>query len=122
MTELISKYFEAFNNKDLVTLSELYTDNVILNEWHENIFTGKEAVLSANKTLFDKFNSVVIEVLSSGVDEISNISASYISLNEISVSLDDDTHITVVDIIEVVDNKIRGVTAYSNANRSILYT
>jgi ketosteroid isomerase-like protein len=112
MTELISKYFEAFNNKDLVTLSELYTDNVILNEWHENIFTGKEAVLAANKTLFDKFNSVVIEVLSSGVDEISNISASYISLNEISVSLDDDTHITVVDIIEVVDNKIRGVMAY----------
>ena len=67
---------------------------------------------SKDKTLFDKFNSVVIEVLSSGVDEISNISASYISLNEISVSLDDDTHITVVDIIEVVDNKIRGVTAY----------
>ena len=111
MTDLIKTYFEAFNNKDLETLSELYADNVILNEWNENIFTGKEAVLKANKNLFEKFNKINIEVLTSGIDD-SATETLYVSLNEISVTLDDDTHITVVDIIDVVDNKIRSITAY----------
>lgn len=111
MTDLIAQYFEAFNNKDLNTLSELYADNVILNEWNENIFTGKEAVLKANKELFDKFNNICIEILTSGIDDVSS-STLYISLNEIAVTLDDEVHINVVDVIEIIDDKIRSITAY----------
>lgn len=111
MTDLIEKYFEAFNNKDLNTLSELYADNVILNEWNENVFEGKDAVLAANKKLFDRYENVNIEILTSGIDDVSS-STLYISLNEIAVTLDDEVHITVVDVIEIIDDKIRSITAY----------
>lgn len=112
MTDLIKTYFDAFNNKDLTTLSELYADNIVLNEWNENVFEGKDAVLEENKKLFDKFGNVNISIISAGTDEDFITATSYISLNEISVILDDEVDITVVDIIEVIDNKIRSITAY----------
>ena len=111
MTDLVKTYFEAFNNKDLNTLSELYADNVILDEWNENIFVGKDAVLNANKELFDKYTNVNIEILTSGIDDVSS-STLHISLNEIAVTLDDEVHIIVVDVIEILDDKIRRIIAY----------
>lgn len=112
MSNLITKYFEAFNNKDLDALSEMYADDVVLNEWNENVFEGKEAVLKANKELFEKFDKLNIKVCVTADRTNSFMPVSYTSLNEISVSLDDNTHITVIDVIEVERRKIIGIRAY----------
>jgi ketosteroid isomerase-like protein len=102
--KVIEEYFEAFVNKDLERLSQLYSDDVVLSEWNENVFTGKEAVLQANADLFDKFENIGVVVKARG--ESGNI-----SLNEIIVLLD-DISVKVVDSITIQDEKIVYIMAY----------
>lgn len=104
MEKIIEEYFDAFVNKDLQKLSLLYDDNIVLSEWDENIFTGKEAVLKANEELFNKFKDI-------GVVVKARASQNNRSLNEIVVHLD-DVEVKVVDSITVVDGKIIGIMAY----------
>lgn len=101
---VIEEYFDAFVNKDLAKLSELYSDDIVLSEWDENIFTGKEAVLQANADLFSKFNKIDVMVKARG--ESGNI-----SINEIVVLLD-DVSVKVVDSITTDDGKIVYIMAY----------
>ena len=96
--KVIEEYFDAFVNKDLARLSELYSDDVVLSEWDENVFTGKEAVLQANADLFSKFKKIGILVRARG-------ESGTISLNEIIVNLD-DVSVKVVDSIAVHNEKI----------------
>ena len=102
--KIIEEYFDAFVNKDLTKLAELYSDDVVLSEWDENIFSGKEAVLKANEELFSKFENIGVVVKARG--ESGNI-----SLNEIVVLLD-DVSVKVVDAITVQDEKIVYIMAY----------
>ena len=102
--KIVEEYFEAFVNKDLAKLSELYSDDIVLSEWDENIFTGKEAVLKANADLFSKFEKIGVIVKARG--ESGNI-----SLNEIIVNLD-KVSVKVVDSITVLDGKITYIMAY----------
>ena len=106
MNHIVEKYFQAFSTKDLNTLSELYADDVVLNEWNENKFEGKEAVLEANKKLFSLFNEIQIMVNASGED-----TQLPISLNEILVKLDDQ-FVRVIDVIQIRDEKINYIMAY----------
>jgi ketosteroid isomerase-like protein len=102
--KVIEEYFDAFVNKDLERLSELYSDDVVLSEWDENVFTGKEAVLQANADLFNKFEKIGVLVKARG--ESGNI-----SLNEIIVLLD-DISVKVVDSITIHNEKIVYIMAY----------
>lgn len=102
--KVIEEYFDAFVNKDLARLSELYSDDIVLSEWDENVFTGKEAVLRANADLFGKFEKIGVLVKARG--ESGNI-----SLNEIIVNLD-DVSVKVVDSIAVHNEKIVYIMAY----------
>jgi len=106
MIQLVQDYFDAFSAQNLEKLGELYSDNVMLNEWNENVLVGKEKVLEVNKKLFDQFKSIRVEVVSSSTDEDYRV-----SLNEIVVKLDDQK-VKVVDIIRFFDNKITSITAY----------
>lgn len=106
MKPIVEQYFKAFANKDLETLSTLYDDNVVLWEWGENIFMGKEQVLAANKSLFDIENELRVMVQRSAeVDE-------YASFHELMIHVSDNRMVTVVDVITVFENKITNVTAY----------
>jgi len=102
--KIIEEYFEAFVKKDLTKLAELYSDDVVLSEWDENIFSGKEAVLKANAELFNKFENIGVVIKARG--ECGNI-----SLNEIIVNLN-DVSVKVVDSITVQDEKIIYIMAY----------
>ena len=102
--KVIEEYFDAFVNKDLERLSQLYSDDVVLSEWDENVFTGKEAVLKANADLFSKFEKIGIVIKARG--EQGNI-----SLNEIIVLLDGQS-VKVVDSITVQNEKIVYIMAY----------
>ena len=45
MKEIAEKYFENFNNHDIVGLSDLYTDDIFLKDWTTTL-VGKDEVLS----------------------------------------------------------------------------
>lgn len=103
---VVDIYFEAFTKKDIAALSDMYAENIRLNEWNENIFVGKEEVLNANKKLFDQFQNISIKTVSYAIDTINGI-----IFNEIIVNLDGQ-EVKVIDIIGVQNNKITYIRAY----------
>ena len=56
---LLTKYFLAFQEKDLVTISELFSDDIVLKDWVVEL-NGKEKVLKFNEEVFDKFETISI--------------------------------------------------------------
>jgi len=106
MIEKACNYFEAFSNKDLDTLTELYSEDVTLADWEPFFFDGKEQVLDANKTLFESLESVNIVVKRIGSND-KNVFA------EIDILINDATQLFVVDILEFDQNqKIKSIRAY----------
>jgi len=106
MIEKACNYFEAFSNKDLEKLSELYSDNVSLADWEPLFFDGKKQVLYANKTLFDSVQSVNILVKRIGSND-KNVFA------EIDILINNTNQLFVVDILEFdEDLKIKSIRAY----------
>jgi len=106
MKPIVEQYFKAFANKDLNTLAELYDDNVVLWEWGENIFMGKENVLKANESLFQTETDLrLIVQRSAEADEFS-------SFHELMIHLSNNRMVTVVDVITIINDKITNVTAY----------
>jgi hypothetical protein len=107
---LTNRYFNSFGRKDLEDLSLLYTSDVILNEWNENVYTGKEAVLKINKDAFDKFEKIIVRIVKQGLFDNG-------SMNEIEVILENaDGTIFKVPVIDVIqfDDKgfLKSVIAY----------
>lgn len=102
--QIVNLYFDHFCKKDLQSLSELYAEDVILNEWNSNIFIGKDNVLDANKKLFEEFGQIEIDVTTSGISNNR-------SVNEIIVVLD-GANVKVVDVLTIENNKIKYIMAY----------
>lgn len=96
------KYFEAFNNKDLDTLSTLYSNNVRLIDWDIDI-EGKEEVLNANKGLFDLDFTLELNK----TYQIDNK-----TFNEITITIGEDV-LEIMDVITFNENyQITNITAY----------
>ena len=55
--EIYKTYFEAFSNKNLELLSELFDDNIVLEDW-ESIAQGKTEVLKKNQAIFDNVKTI----------------------------------------------------------------
>lgn len=106
MIEKACNYFEAFSNKDLDTLTELYSEDVSLADWEPLFFDGKNDVLQANKTLFESVDSLNIVVKRIGSND-KNVFA------EIDISINGTVQVFVVDILEFdEEQKIKSIRAY----------
>jgi hypothetical protein len=100
-------YFDAFSNKDLGRLEELYAKNIYLRDW-EGTYVGAMPVLKANKELFDNVDTIIVRpvVLHFDVDD-NSISA------EIEIMISDMDPFLAVDIIEFNSSgKILAIRAY----------
>lgn len=106
---ITKKYFEAWNNRDLSSLSEMFSDNIILKDW-ENVYNGKEKVLKANADIFNSFKNIELTVVNEASKFDTN-NDSYIHYCELSIMLDKDI-INVIDVIRVKDNLITSIKAY----------
>ena len=76
----LRKYFQAFADKNIEVLTEMFTDDIILIDWN-NTFTGKDQVVNEVQGIFANFKIIKLEV----TDIFS-------SLNIITVSY---THLTL---------------------------
>lgn len=104
MNSIVQKYFTAFSKKDLSTLSELYGEDVVLWEWGQRVFMGKQEVLTANEELFK--SSEQLAVLVQGYAESDD--KFYV---ELGIMLDDRV-VSVLDVITLKNDKIVSVQAY----------
>ena len=114
---LLTKYFLAFQGKDLVAISELFSDDIVLKDWVVEL-NGKEKILKFNEEVFGKFEKVHISfdnffhcdsvfLIDSTHEAECNMFACPIRITLDDISLD------VLDLISF-DNegKIISVTAY----------
>jgi ketosteroid isomerase-like protein len=108
MHPIIKKYLVAFAAKDLDTLAEVYHDNVVLWEWGEHIFMGKQNVLNANKQLFSGTENFGVVIQSNGSVTTADEDRHMV---EMSI-LFDNKMISVVDVITIYEDKIFSIQAY----------
>jgi|TARA_B100001939_G_C16921113_1_gene609395 hypothetical protein len=96
------EYFKVFKDKDLVSLEGLYTSNIRLIDWANDV-TGKKKVLMLNEDLFK--SNFKLEVIST--KELGRK-----TYNEIKIEIGGES-INVFDIITFNDSfKIENITAY----------
>ena len=100
--EIAKKYFEFFNNADVIGLNEIYDDKIELIDWNGK-WNGKSNVLKMNQSLFD--NSILIKLIE--ISEIGNRAYCKIAI-EIG-----DEKLKVMDVIDTNDEKIIKIEAYN---------
>ncbi len=105
--DITKAYFDAFENKDLEKLSQLFTDDVILFDPIIKEVKSKAKVLAANKNIFDSAKKIKFISKRICVDQYSDT-----AIGELKIDFDGKL-IEVVDIIEFnKDQKITKITAY----------
>ena len=105
MENLVKNYFEIFSNKDIQGLENLFSDDVILQDW-DILAKGKKQVLDANKNIFDSIDSISVTLNNLYLDELVEICL-------IEIIINNEWTLKVIDIIKFNDeNKIIEVSAY----------
>ena len=102
--ELTQDYIQAFNNKDLNTLSAMFDENVVLEDPVVKRVEGKAAVLAAVEGIFKNAAQLSFGSRNIFVDGST-------SLIEFRLRLG-DLLLTGVDVIEWRDGKLRELRAY----------
>ena len=113
---LASEYFKAFSNKQIGVLNNMFSQDVTLKDWELNLF-GKEAVLKANKNIFDTVDSIEVKVVNLFVvgEKVigDNVNDKNTVIGELEITINHIDILLVVDIIEFDDNgKIISIRAY----------
>jgi ketosteroid isomerase-like protein len=101
---LTFEYFTKFSNKDISALNDMFTDDITLTDWDINV-SGKTNVLDANKNIFDNVKSISIIV--KNIAENNNF-----VFAEIDITINSETLLNVVDVIEFRKEKIKSICAY----------
>ena len=119
----LRKYFQAFADKDIEVLSEMFTDDIILIDWN-NTFTGKDQVVNEVQGIFANFKTIKLEV----TDIFSSLNIINADRGETTVSIpkddsfaceivivfDDLEPLYIMDLIEFdSEGRIKKLTAYN---------
>ena len=119
----LRKYFQAFADKNIEVLTEMFTDDIILIDWN-NTFTGKDQVVNEVQGIFANFKTIELEV----TDIFSSLNIINADRGETTVSIpkddsfaceivivfDDLEPLYIMDLIEFDDEgRIKKLTAYN---------
>ena len=119
----LRKYFQAFADKNIEILTEMFTDDIILIDWN-NTFTGKDQVVNEVQGIFKNFKTIKLEVtdIFSSLDIINaDRGETTVSIPkddsfacEIVIVFDDLEPLYIMDLIEFDDEgRIKKLTAYN---------
>jgi hypothetical protein len=119
----LRKYFQAFADKNIEVLTEMFTDDIILIDWN-NTFSGKDQVVNEVQGIFKNFKTIKLEV----TDIFSSLNIINADRGETTVSIpkddsfaceivivfDDLEPLYIMDLIEFDDEgRIKKLTAYN---------
>lgn len=105
LIELTKKYFINFSDKNINSLSDMFSDDILLIDWELNQ-SGKKNVLNANQKIFNSVGKILVEPVN--LSQTDNI-----VFAEITVRIDDTVILNVVDILTFdIHNKIQKIVAY----------
>lgn len=97
-------YFKAWNLQDLEQLSELFTNDVTLIDWDQNV-VGKVEVITATREIFEKFPAIEIEI-------IDLYDAGKVIIAELRILLNSEASLRVIDLITISNGKILKIDAF----------
>ena len=98
-------YFRDFSNKDIASLRGFFANDIVLRDW-EIEAEGIEAVIEANKNIFNNVTSIFVEPQNLYQEE-------NIIIAELKIIINKSETIYVVDIIEFnYQEKIKRIFAY----------
>jgi len=105
MRELVTKYFEDFSNKDLEKLSDIFSEEITLQDW-DILAEGKQNVLEANKNIFNSVDTISVNLNELYIDD--NVATCIIE-----IVINNEETLKVIDIIKIdTDGKIKEISAY----------
>ena len=105
MRELVTKYFEDFSNKDLEKLSDIFSEEITLQDWDIHA-EGKQNVLEANKNIFNSVDTISVNLNQLYIDD--NVATCIIE-----IVINNKETLKVIDIIKIdTDGKIKEISAY----------
>jgi len=105
MRELVTKYFEDFSNKDLEKLSDIFSEEITLQDW-DILAEGKQNVLEANKNIFNSVDIISVNLNELYIDD--NVATCIIE-----IVINNEETLKVIDIIKInTDGKIKEISAY----------
>tara|TARA_A100001015_G_scaffold319538_1_gene442735 strand:- start:1875 stop:2192 length:318 start_codon:yes stop_codon:yes gene_type:complete len=99
-----NKYFEYWNEHNVVKLKDLFKDDIQLIDW-DNKFIGIDEVINENVNIFTNFPNIKAEII-----DIGNCDNKVFV--EIKVLLNNEESIDVIDVIEIEDGLIKKIKAY----------
>ena len=119
----LRNYFQAFADKNIEVLTEMFTDDIILIDWN-NTFSGKDQVVNEVQGIFKNFKTIKLEVtdIFSSLDIINaDRGETTVSIPkddsfacEIVIVFDDLEPLYIMDLIEFdEENRIKKLTAYN---------
>lgn len=103
--DIAKKYFQAFAKKDINSLREMFSANIVLRDW-EICVDGIDAVLDANLKIFNVSESIT-------VTPINIFQIEKVVIAELEIEINAFDPIKVVDILEFTDaGKIGAIRAF----------
>ena len=106
LIELTNKYFSVFSEKNIDVLSSMFSEDVVLRDW-ENSHQGKEAVVKANKAIFDSVKTIHVTTKNMVVGELEVAAEIEVNIN------DSEVRLLVTDVLSFNSElKIKSVRAY----------
>lgn len=99
------KYYNAWNKKNLIELSDLLAEASVLYDW-ERIITGKDNVINAFKQLFGNLENSIIHMDDYAEND-------YNVFTKLSVMIDSESQMNCLDVLTFNDhNLIVKIQAY----------
>lgn len=105
LKEIVLKYFECFSKKNIKSLKDFFSNDVVLKDW-EIEANGIDEVIAANTNIFNNFKSIIVET--KNLYQEKNI-----VIGELEIKLNNTEILRVVDIIEFNEkDKIKRIFAF----------
>ena len=103
--DIVLGYLESFSKKNISTLKDFFSNDITLRDW-EIEANGIDAVIEANKNIFNNFKSIFVEIKNLYQEE-------NIVIGELKITLNQSETLYVVDIFEFNEkHKIKRIFAY----------
>jgi hypothetical protein len=97
----VYNYFKHFQNKDIVSLADMFSEDIFLQDW-ENTCMGKSQVIANNEKLFSAVDSIVIQV-------INLITKDNTAMAEIKIQITDQQTISFINVVDVIEFDSNGL-------------
>lgn len=105
LKDIVLNYFDCFSEKNISSLKDFFSKDIILKDW-EIEANGIDAVIAANKNIFNNVKSIFVEIKNLYQDK-------NIVIGEIKILINQSETLNVVDIFEFNEkDKIKSIFAY----------